>query len=236
MKPLCQIPSPYGLLIDVFHDPERSTDPDLCYFHNLEDCMTLAGVHGDINRKRCAEEFRRQSAAGSITFELFLKHGGRKASYADLTKPATSIYKTMPRTAGMEVPIENWVTLVMDAPDWYHRSAALLGPVSSCIEEAKTWDTPEPLQGPVVVIGVMHLLTAALEHLHEKEIDCLEAAAFYSLSLHDEWSSAGLNWLEPIRSTWLADWLTARPQFVEFARLCRIVNPDLPAWIAGDRT
>lgn len=236
MKPIGQIHSPYGKMIDVFHDPERSPNPDDCFFHNLDDCMTLAGVHGDDNRKRCADDLRRRSANGSVAFNIFLKHGGRKMVYLDLSRPEASVYKSMPKTHGMNIPVENWVTLVMDARDWHQRSAALQGPICECIGHSKTWETPKDIREPVIALGIMHLLTAALEHLHEENIDCLEAAAFYALSLHDQWSSAGLNWLEPIRTTWLADWLKEHPHFVEFARLCRLANPDLPAWIAGDRT
>lgn len=231
MKAIGQIPSPYGTLMDVFHDPKRNPDPDLCFFHTMEDCMTLAGVYGAENRKRCFEEISRRGPDQLIDFDVFMRHGGRKAKYTPLTKPAGSIYQTLPKTHGIEVPLENWVTLVMDQPDWYRRGEGLLSAISSCIDGSKEWSSQSDVSKMAFAIGVQSLLTAALEHLHETDISCLEAAAFYALSVHGQWVDAGLEWLEPIRNTWFRDWLAKRPSYSAFAEFCRVANPYLPTWI-----
>ena len=236
MKPIGQIPSPYGPMIDVFHEAGRHIDPDLCYFHDMNGCMDMAGVHGQDNRARCFREVKERSTGSAVTFEIFLKHGGRKVDRIPLSVPVEPVYPSLPKSHGMQVPVENWVTLVMDASEWHQRARLLETPMRLCFDASKDWMTPEDLRGTVVAIGVCHLLTAALEHLHEKEIDCIQTAAFYALTLHDDWSSAGLNWLLPIKDTWLPDWLKDHPSFVALARACRLANPELPAWIAGDRT
>lgn len=236
MKPIGKIPSPYGPMIDVFHDPERHSDPDLCYFHDMNGCMDMAGVHGAERRASCFREFKARQAGSAVTFDIFLKHGGRRVSHIPLTRPAVPLYPNLPKTQGMDIPLENWVTLVMDAAHWHERAKLLQKPIRLVFDAPKEWRTPEDARQIVVGLGVCHLLTAALEHLHEKEIDCIQAAAFYALTIHDEWSTAGLNWLMPIKDTWFADWLKDHPSYVEFARACRLAAPSLPAWIAGDRT
>lgn len=236
MKPIGQIPSPYGPMINVFHEPGRHIDPDLCYFHDMNGVMDMAGVYGKENRESCFREVKARATDNSVTFDILTKHGGRPVSHTPLPVPARPVYPDLPKTHAMQIPTENWVTLVMDASDWHQRSQLLEKPIRLCFDASQDWQTPEDLRGTVVSIGICYLLTAALEHLHETEIDCIQAAAFYALTLHDDWSSAGLNWLLPFKDTWLSDWLKEHPSFVELARGCRIANPELPAWIAGDRT
>ena len=77
------------------------------------------------------------------------------------------------------------------------------------------------------------IVTSALEHLAEKEIDCLEAAAFYALSVHDKWQEAGLRWLNPVADTWFKDWVAERPTYRKFAKLSKESGEKLPPWIAA---
>lgn len=81
-----------------------------------------------------------------------------------------------------------------------------------------------------LALGVRIVLSAALEHLAEKEIDCLEAAAFYSLSALSEWQAPALEWLKPVAETWWRDWARARPAIGRLAAHC----DDLPVWLTRE--
>lgn len=241
MKPIGQIPSAYGPMLDVFHDPNSSPNPDDCYFHDFEDCMTIAGVHGKANREKCLAEFRiikgnEKTGEGLVDFNIFLKNGGQKQKYEPLQKPTDPVYQRIPKTHGISGPVENWITLAMDVSSWYLRSDALLNiAIEGSFDESKKWSWPELTRDAFVSVSLQHLLTAALEHLAESEIDCIQAAALYALTLHPQWRQAGLNWLTPIKDTWFADWIRERPTYVRFARACRAFDSNsLPAWISGD--
>lgn len=229
MKLLGHIPSPYGVPLSVFEDPTFPEGSDESYRHSIDDCMTIAGIHAPGDRDRCRIAIKAAMGKGGVPFEIFLQHGGRKVPREPIGRPAEPIYPKLPRNHEMDIPIENWVTLVLDHSRWDERAAALLDVIGGNTEAASGWGTPPE----VLALGLQHLLTAALEHLAEAEIDCLEAAAIYACCLHDEWSEPAVRWLEPVRSTWFADWIAERPGYRAFARLCRSVNPDLPSWIGG---
>jgi len=228
MKPIGQIASAYGPMLDVYHDPDRSLDPDECYFHTLPDCMTLAGVHGEGNRERCTAEFQAMQKAGGVTFDVFLKHGGMKMRYLPLPKPGYSWCKALP-PANDDVPVEGWITSVLDCPTWVTRARVLQDIVAGNFENAKSFG----LSDDALIAAYLQLTTAALEHLAEKEVSCIQAAAFYALSLHDEWASVGLDWLRPVRQTWFQDWVKENPTYRRMAFAAKSLKPTLPAWISG---
>ncbi|WP_378947800.1 hypothetical protein [Mesorhizobium sp. ANAO-SY3R2] len=230
MKSIGQLPTPYGVSVPVYFDRDRSPVEDDCYFHDIDGCMTLAGVHGTENRGRCAAEIRANMGRGGIDFGIFLKHGGRKALYLLLENPVAPVYPRLPHDMDIDIPIENWVTLAMDCSRWDKRADVMLEIIASNLDHSATWDLPLELHA----LALSQMLTASLEHLVETEIDCLEAAAMYALTLHySEWSKVGVEWLASLRSTWFADWRDTRPSYKRFAKLMRVINPDLPGWIAG---
>lgn len=229
MNLIGHIPSPYGVPMAVYRDPNAPADSDDCYHHDIDGCMTLAGIHGLEARTKCKAAIHAASGKGRVPFSIFEEHGGRKIPREPLPMPWQPIYPKLPHTHGMDLPIENWVTLVLDFSQWDKRAAALLDIIAGNTKAAAGWDMPPEILG----FGLQHLLTAALEHLGETEIDCLEAAALYAVTLHDEWSESAVRWLSPIRDSWLADWITARPRYRDFAKVCQSINPDLPSWIGG---
>lgn len=230
MKPIGQLPTPYGVSVPVYFDRGRHVDENECYFHDIDGCMSLAGIYGAEARKRCKAEVKAASAKGSFAFDIFLKHGGRKVPYADLPKPADPVYPRLPHDMDMDIPIENWVTLTMEHAQWNTRADALLEIIASNLDNSETWDMPQEIHA----LALSQMLTASLEHLTETEIDCIEAAAIYAVTLHySEWSEPAVRWLEPFRDTWFRDWIGSRPAYSRFARLMRIINPELPLWIAG---
>jgi len=228
LKLIGQIPSPYGVPINVFEHPDTKDE----FLHDVDSCMTLAAIHDPDARNRCKAALS-QAMGGNVRFQIFMDHGGRTVPRTALPRPAKPIYPTLPRLAGMTVPIENWVTLAQDQRCWAERAAGLLHAAESCLIHAEEWGEPWTSVPEILGLGVSHLLTAALEHLCETEIDCLEAAAFYALTLHDEWVSPAVEWLEPFRATWFADWIRQRPVYLQIAERMLKANADLPNWIAG---
>lgn len=234
MKPIGKIPTPYGQKIDVYFDRSRSINEEDCYFHTMDDCMTIAGVHGKRNRAACWSELQKSSKSGAVQFEIFLKYGGRKMVYATLPRPETSIYELLPDVKGIKDIAENWVTLTMDQKDWFDRSATLLEVcIAGSLEQAKTFSIPVNLADTTIGISLGFLITIALEHLAETEVSSLEAAAFYALSEHVGWRKAALEWLSPIKDTWFADWKRERPVYRRLARVRRKIHRDIPAWVGG---
>lgn len=230
MKPIGHYPTPYGISVPVYFDRGRHVDENECYFHDLDGCMTLAGVYGEKNRQRCKHEIKAASAKGNVAFDIFLKHGGRKVLYIDLVKPADPVYPRLPHDMDMDIPIENWVTLTMEHARWNTRTDVLLEIIASNLDNSETWDLPQEIHA----LALSQMLTASLEHLTEKDIDCIEAAAMYALTLHyREWSAPAIEWLKPFRKTWFRDWIAKRPAYGRFAKLMRIINPELPSWIEG---
>jgi hypothetical protein len=129
----------------------------------------------------------------------------------------------------LDIPIENWVTSVLEHRGWNTRAPQLLEIIGSNLDNSATWDLPQEIHA----LALSQMLTASLEHLTEKEIDCIEAAAMYALTLHyDEWAEGAVQWLQSIRKTWFPHWKAKHPNYARFAKLMRTINPALPAWIA----
>lgn len=221
--------SPYGVSVPVYRDTDMPAEDERAYHLDVDGCMTLAGIYGAEDRQRCRAAIKGALGKGGVPFDIFLQHGGRQAVLVTLTRPLDPIYPTLPRDTPDDIPIDAWVTVAMDAARWDQRAAGLVHILADNMRLSEDWELPEALRA----IGLQHLLTAALEHLCEKEIGHLEAAALYAVSLHKEWQGPALAWLEPLRATWFADWIAARPGYVAFATACRKADPNLPSWLAG---
>jgi hypothetical protein len=224
MKPLYQISSPYGVPVNVYpgkdpHDPGG-------YVFDLEGTAIMAGIYDPEQRKRFVEFVKRE---GCFQSSMFAEFGGGKPPAIFIPRPRASITPLLPKDAQHDIPLEVWVDRLLDISNWDRRATWLEHTIADNLDSLKVWG----LANDLLTRGIQQLLTAALEHLPDAELDCLEAAAWFALSVHDEWRKAGIRWLEPFRSTWLRDWVSARPKYKRFARLCRSVDRDLPLWIAG---
>ncbi|HEV7414673.1 MAG TPA: hypothetical protein VGN98_00845 [Tianweitania sediminis] len=226
------IPSPYGVPLKVFHDPARSPEPDDCFFHDADDCMTMAGIHNPADRQRCFAAMKELMGRGGMPFQVFLDHGGRKIPREPLVQPLVKAYDELRDIVGSgdgRTPVENWATLCLDHTDWAARAKAMLEAISAARKEMKSWQAPSW----VGALSLAKLATGGMEHLAEEEIDCLEAASFYAISAHQQWRSAGVRWLAPFKDTWFADWIKTRPVYRRHASDCREAFAELPAWICG---
>jgi hypothetical protein len=216
----------------LHYDATRGGDPKSHWFHTFDDAMTVRGVHGTKTRRQCKAEFKKRTAAG-LPLEGLLEKYGTTVPPEDLSQP-DHVYPLLLAEYDLEL-VEQWVTMALDAAHW-HQRASFFEAQTGYFLARKIWSKDPPEGKRRGGNALCHILTATLEHLPDKHIGCIQAAAFYALSLHPQWASAGVNWLSPIKSTWLADWLKEHPHYRELARLCRTNNPDLPAWISGDRT
>ena len=233
MNPIGTIPSPYGVPIKVFHDPERSTNPDDCYFHDANDCMTMAGVYNPDDRQKCFAAMKALMGRGGMTFQVFLEHGGHKIPREPLVKPIARAYDELRDIVGDgdgRAAVENWATLCLDHTEWAARAKAMLDAIGAARKEMKSWHAP----GFVGALSLAKLTTGGMEHLAEREIDCLESAAIYAVSAHAQWREAGVLWLEPFRHTWFADWIRTRPVYRRHVADCREAFTELPAWLCGE--
>lgn len=228
MKPAGHIPSPYGVPLAVFEDPSEPVGGDNRYFHDMDGCMTLAGIHNPSDRARCKAALKAAMGKGGVPFQIFLDHGGRKIPKEPIPRPSEAVYPRLPRDCGTTIPIEAWITLALDHADWCGRARVLLKIIDENLDRSDGFDLPPEIIG----LSLQALLTASIEHIGDKEIDCLEAAALFALTSHHEWTEPAIRWLAPIHDTWFADWKQSRPAYREFAGICCTINPDLPGWIA----
>lgn len=221
MKPFGTFPTPYGVAVPV-HRPAHvdPADPDAVHF-GMEATAICAGIHDRAARARFAADAQ---ALGRVP--PFEPYGGRSLLHVPIRRPASPAAYSEIVSAGATTPIEEWITGAMERFRWCDRAAFLIQIIGENMEAAGP--EHDPVEG-VYAFGVSILLTGTLEHLGEKEIDCVEAAALYALATHDEYARAGREWLFPVRKTWFRDWAAARPRYRRLIRALR--GPmNLPGW------
>ncbi|WP_320194989.1 hypothetical protein RMR10_012055 [Agrobacterium rosae] len=234
-KPIGKIPTPYGKMIDVYFDRSKHVDEDNCYFHDLNGCMDLFGVYGEENRKKCADAVKSRTINSGINSLVFMEFGGHKVPKVPIPAADESVYQRISLPIEAQNVVENWVDIALEAKNWTDRAARLIDPaLALSIEQSKTFNLPADILDAVTALSFGHMITSGLEHLHETEIDCIEAAAIYSISLHEAWRAAGIQWLKPFRKTWFKDWKRERPVYREAARLMREVDESVPVWLGSD--
>lgn len=223
-QPYGTFPTPYGVTVPVFRpDPVDPADPEQVLF-GMDATAICAGIHDKAERERFAADAQRLGCMPAIE-----SYGGHTLPKVKLSKPRTPAY---PRITGTEadLPIEAWTTGMLDRARWCDR-AAFLTDIIGQNQEGATWSR-DGFMAEVYPLGLSIMLTAALEHLCESEIDCIEAAALYALTEHKEWREAGTRWLSPFRNTWFRDWRDAHPRYIAFAQGLTPVF-GIPAWLAG---
>ncbi|KQP82886.1 hypothetical protein [Methylobacterium sp. Leaf117] len=225
MKPFGTFPTPYGVSVPVYRpehvDPE---DPDACHF-SMDAAAICAGIHDKDARKRFEADAKALGHAPPVE-----RYGGRTLLHVSIRRPAgKAVYHDIVNSSAI-APIEAWVTGALDYSRWCDRAEFLLQIIGENMEAAGS-ETRE-MEG-IYAFGAAILLTGTLEHLGEKEIDCVEAAAFYALAVHEEYAIAGQEWLLPVRDTWFQDWARARPRYQRLIRALRgpMAFPGWLGWI-----
>lgn len=223
-----RMPTPYGVMIDVMSHGDAEDENNLLF--SAQSAALLAGIHDEEQRDAFA---RRVKDAGYVDPKWLADFGGKPVPRVHLTKPEEPVYPTLPRDQQEDIPTEAFVTMLMDRHRWCDRVDPLLHAVEANLTQSRSWQASLVKAPKVMGIVMAKLTTGALEHLHEEAIECIEAAAVYSLSDHEQWRQAGIAWLEPVRETWFRDWRDARPAYRLWAAARIEEGMELPAWLAG---
>jgi hypothetical protein len=228
LRKIGTFPTPYGISVDVF-DANDPRDPEAFVFSPDSAALT-GGIHSTEQR---AAFVRRCEEIGGVNLAIMKDFGGGPPPRINLKPPKRPIYPSLPQGNDMDIPTEAFVTMLMDRHRWCDRVGALLPAVEGNLIQAEGWEASAFPMPKVMGLAMGLLVTAALEHLHETEIDCIEAAAVYALSEHKQWSASGVEWLTPFKDTWARDWIETRPAYRRWAAARISEGSKLPAWLAG---
>lgn len=213
-------PTPYGVGVPVYQPKDIDpNDPEAVAF-DMEGTAICAGIYDPAERKRFAD----------VSCELghmpnLEDFGGHVVPKTALLRPNLPAYPTIPNDPGF--PTEAWITGAMDRHRWCDRADFLIDIIDQNMRQVT-----DDIGATIYPLGISILLTGALEHLGEEEIDCIEAAALYAVSSHEAWRKAGIGWLRPFRETWFQEWRRARPAYTNYARALSAGTYDLPAWLS----
>lgn len=227
-KPAGRMPTPYGVRVEAMPDSDAGDDSNLAFA--AESTALLAGIYDPEQRAAFASRVKQ---AGYVDAKWLDDFGGRPIPRVRLETPDEPVAATLPRDNPDEVPTEAFLALVTNAHRWCDRVDPLLQAVEANLTQSRSWQASLVKAPKVAALVMAKLTTGALEHLHEEAIDCIEAAAVYALSDHEQWRQAGIAWLEPVRETWFRDWRDARPAYRLWAAARIEEGMELPAWLAG---
>ncbi|MBP2311906.1 hypothetical protein [Azospirillum soli] len=223
--------TPYGVeiaatLMEIDGKPEPMIDG--------ENTAILLGIHDPEKRRGFTDELRILMETGGSMDAIVAKFGGGKPTQIPILPPLKPVYPTIPheRDAGHTTTnlslrdiTDSWVDALAEESRWFDRADVFLTMLGSQIEHFGAGARD------MVGLSMSGIATAVLENLGETEIRCLEAAAFYALTMHDPWRAAGREWLLPHRKTWVRDWIKDRPVYRRLARLTGMVHRDVPSWL-----
>lgn len=117
MKPIRQIPSPYGILVNMYsqkdvHNPEQ-------FVFDLEGTAIMAGIYDPTQRKRFAEFVKKN---GSLDPSMLKEFGGGTCPSISLARPREPITPTLPKDAQQDIPLEVWVDQLLEISAWSNRA------------------------------------------------------------------------------------------------------------------
>lgn len=223
--------TPYGVEVPVWKSSAHDG-----YDFPASSAAVCAGIHDPAERKRFVADAVRD---GVVHLERAAEYGGfPKLLKVALPRPATSTYNDVPAEgpgaadgATCREIVDRWVDAVTLQVRWCDRAQVLQ---DLAVHQMDGLAKSSPGLPPFIVgFPLSLMITSVLENLGEQEIDCIEAAAFYALAAHDQWRTAGLQWLGPVRETWWKDWTRQRQGYRRVAKLMTNVYDDVPLWLAG---
>jgi hypothetical protein len=114
---------------------------------------------------------------------VFLLPDGSRQRGELLQRPDQPYYPTMPRHLRNSMLVETWIDAALHARSWPDRTVAFDQLIRQLLaSDNKPSDSMRAARA---------LITAAAEHLAEKEFTTLDAAQLYRLTLHHQWHVAG---------------------------------------------
>jgi hypothetical protein len=128
-----------------------------------------------------------------------------------LQRPEQPHYPTIPRGLRKTLLVETWIDAALHARSWSDRTVAF----DQLIRELLDSDNKLPDS----MRAARALMTAAAEHLAEKEFTTLDAAQFYRLTFHHHWRAAGDNFIRNHGITKVRTWIKLHPGFDRFSKV-----------------
>jgi hypothetical protein len=228
IQPSGRFATPWGVEVDTFPAfPDQEPDS---FNLNAEGMLIAFGIYDSAARRRFLDDM------GAGTHKPLEQYGAKRPPRLKIEPPPAAVYPRVlaEHEAGltsddrytMRDVIDQWATELADHVRWYDRAPIFLAVLRHQLKEMR--GMPAEMSG----LALCSMITCVLESLGEHEIDCIEQAAFYALAEHDAWRKAGIDWLEPVKATWFAEWRRARPSYCNVARSVSRVR-DLPPWLAA---
>jgi len=128
-----------------------------------------------------------------------------------LQRPDQSHYPTMPRDVRKTLLVETWIDAALHARSWPDRTVAF----DQLIRELLDSDN-KPSDS---MRAARSLMTAAAEHLCEREFTTLDAAQMYRLTLHHQWRAAAENFIRCHGIPKVRTWLKLHPGFDRLSKV-----------------
>jgi hypothetical protein len=128
-----------------------------------------------------------------------------------LERPEQPHYPAMPRQVRKTLLVETWIDAALYARSWPDRTIAFDRLIRELLDsDNKPFDTMRAARA---------LLTAAAEHLCERELTTLDAAQLYRLTLHHQWRAAGENFIRGHGVAKVRTWNKLHPGFDRLSKV-----------------
>jgi hypothetical protein len=142
---------------------------------------------------------------------VFLAPDGSRQRGELLQRPEQPHYPTMPREVRNSMLVETWIDAALHARSWIDRAVAF----DQLIRELLDSDN-NPFDS---MRAARSLMTAAAEHLCEREFTTLDAAQLYRRTLHHQWRAAGENFIRYHGVTKVRAWTKLHPGFDRLSKV-----------------
>jgi hypothetical protein len=142
---------------------------------------------------------------------VFMSPDGTRLFGELLLRPEQPHYPAMPRAVRKTLLVETWIDAALHARSWPDRTVAFDHLIRELLaSDNKPFDSMRAARA---------LLTAAAEHLAEREFVTLDAAQFYCLTLHHQWRAAGENFIRNHGVTKVRAWIKLHPGFDRLSKV-----------------
>jgi hypothetical protein len=151
------------------------------------------------------------SRHGAPHSAVFMSADGSRLYGELLQRPEQPHYPTMPRAVRKTLLVETWIDAALHAPSWPDRTVAFDRLIGELLDsDNKPYDSMRAARA---------LMTAAAEHLCEREFTTLDAAQVYRLSLHHQWQVAAENFIRCHGFAKVRTWRKLHPGFDRLSKV-----------------
>ena len=231
------VPTAYGVSVEIFRNADVPESDPMAFWLKPEAAAVMGGVYYPQDRQAFVAASKASGKTGGVPVKDLAELGWRPIPKVAIAPAEDPVYDSMPTVRTGPIATEQGLSIrdcadgiatdMGDRHRWCDRAEYLMGFLANQLPVLG--GMPRSLGGTVLA----KIFAAVLELQGEREIDCLEQAAFYALTDHQPWRSAGRSWLLPFRKTWVADWIEARPDFRRAANLVSHAHPDVPSWLGS---